>query len=307
MSSRASKDDLRKIGFKDINGVYDEALKEIWNRRKGLYVPIKTGWYNFNSMLGGGLQEATMYVVGARPGVGKSAFINRMLFDAFDINPESDILGLYYNFEMPGKRQLLREASGRTNISINKLLSADAPLEESYWESVKHLKAELGTYDLYFRDIPMSVTKITESIMKVREKYPDKHLVCVFDHSRLIRPDREKDEQDRLNKFAFGCIDLMQRTKCTIVLVSQLNRDIEKPDRAINGYVPLLSDLFGADSVGQSAHVVVMLQRPEMYNLAEYLEEPADGLLAVHVVKNRDGNVGWIPMKHNLAINQIKE
>ena len=49
------------------------------------------------------------------------------------------------------------------------------------------------------------------------------------------------------------------------ILLSQLNRNIEQEFRAKQQYQPLLTDLFGGDSIGQDAHVVMMLQRPYDY------------------------------------------
>ena len=71
----------------------------------------------------------------------------------------------------------------------------------------------------------------------------------------------------------------------------------------------MLSDLFGGDSIGQDAHVVMMLQRPhDLYGItAEYCGENPKGLLACHVEKNRDGLLGMIGYEAELNTFTIKE
>ena len=60
---------------------------------------------------------------------------------------------------------------------------------------------------------------------------------------------------------------------------------------SLNQGSSVLSDLFGGDSIGQDAHVVMMLQRPnDLYGITDlYCNEDPIGLMAIHVEKNRDG------------------
>ena len=102
----------------------------------------------------------------------------------------------------------------------------------------------------------------------------------------------------------------MQSKMGTInILLSQLNRNIEQEHRAKNQYQPLLTDLFGGDSIGQDAHVVMMLQRPyDLYGITDvYCGEDPVGLLACHVEKNRDGMLGMIPYQAELSTFTINE
>ena len=79
--------------------------------------------------------------------------------------------------------------------------------------------------------------------------------------------------------------------------------------RAKQQFQPMLSDLFGGDSIGQDAHVVMMLQRPnDLYGITEtYCGEDPTGLLACHVEKNRDGLLGMIPFEADMSTFTIKE
>ena len=93
------------------------------------------------------------------------------------------------------------------------------------------------------------------------------------------------------------------------ILLSQLNREIEKEHRAKNQYQPMLTDLFGGDSVGQDAQVVMMLQRPgDLYNITDkYCGQEPKGLLACHIEKNRQGGLGMVPFEFDGSTFTIKE
>jgi replicative DNA helicase len=70
-----------------------------------------------------------------------------------------------------------------------------------------------------------------------------------------------------------------------------------------------LTDLFGGDSIGQDAHVVMILNRPyDIYGITKtYCNEDPVGLLACHIEKNRDGLLGMIPYEADMSTFTIQE
>ena len=102
---------------------------------------------------------------------------------------------------------------------------------------------------------------------------------------------------------------MQSKMQSITILLSQLNRNIEQEFRAKQQYQPLLTDLFGGDSIGQDAHVVMMFQRPyDLYGITEkYCDEDPVGLLACHIEKNRDGLLGMIPFQTDLSTFTINE
>ena len=149
---------------------------------------------------------------------------------------------------------------------------------------------------------------IKEANVDITNKRPDYTIINVFDHSRLILSSREQELQ-KLNEVSKGCMWLQAKMGTINILLSQLNRNIEQEHRAKAQYQPLLTDLFGGDSIGQDAHVVMMLQRPhDLYGITDtYCNENPVGLLAVHMEKNRDGLLGMIPYEAEMSTFTIKE
>lgn len=293
--------------FVHISKVVEVSLDEIERRKKGEKFGLTTRWNKLNSQVGGGIQKSMQYIIAGRPGSGKSAFANLLIFDLFDLNPDTKLKVLYFNFEMPSYRQLFRVFSKGTGLSVNKLLSVDEAISDSHFSRIKELKNKVSKYPIFFFDVPLSIKQIGQKTLEFQEKNPDDHLVLIFDHSRLIKRDNESNEMTRLSNFSKQCMYLKKMISCTTIILSQLNRNIEQPNRASSKYKPMLSDIFGADSIAQDADTIFMIHRPELYDVKNYLGFNAKNLIALHIEKNRDGAIGMVPMQHELSINKIEE
>tara|TARA_R110002051_G_scaffold213560_2_gene278465 strand:+ start:2106 stop:2945 length:840 start_codon:yes stop_codon:yes gene_type:complete len=267
-----------------------------------------TKWDRLNRNFLGGLQPGKMYVVAGRPGVGKSAFSNQLIFDTLDNNKDKHLIVLYWSFEMPGYQQILRAGAKGSKKEVSELLSVEQKLTDAEYEKYRDEVIKYNDYPMYFNNIPRDMEFIKETNIDITNKYPDKTIINVFDHSRLILSGKDQELQ-KLNEVSKGCMWLQAKIGCINILLSQLNRNIEQEYRAKAQYQPLLTDLFGGDSIGQDAHVVLMLQRPnDLYGITDkYCGHDPIGLLAIHVEKNRDGLLGMIPYEAEMSTFTINE
>ena len=80
------QDPFKESGFKSINKVISASLHQVVDGMKGKRQVYPTKWNRLNKNLLGGLQPGKMYVIAGRPGVGKSAFSNQLIFDTLDNN-----------------------------------------------------------------------------------------------------------------------------------------------------------------------------------------------------------------------------
>ena len=240
--------------------------------------------------------------------VGKSAFSNQLIFDLLDNNRGKKLLVLYWSFEMPGHQQIMRAGAKGTGKEVSELLSVEQKLSRESYEKFKEEVLKYAHYPIYFNNIPRNMEFIKNANVDITNKKPDHTIVNVFDHSRLILSDKEHELQ-KLNDVSKGCMWLQAKMGTINILISQLNRNIEQEHRAKAQYQPLLTDLFGGDSIGQDAHVVMMLQRPnDLYGITDlYCSEDPVGLLALHVEKNRDGLLGMIPFEAEMSTFTINE
>jgi replicative DNA helicase len=306
--NQESQDPFKKRGFKSINKAISASLHQVVNGMTGKRLVFPTKWPRLNKNLLGGLQPGKMYVIAGRPGVGKSAFSNQLIFDLLDANDKSNLLVLYWSFEMPGYQQILRAGAKGSGKQVGELLSVTDRLDNDAYNYFKREVMKYAHYPIHFNNVPRDMEFIKESNTEITQKYPDRTIVNIFDHSRLILSDKDK-ELLKLNEVSKGCMWMQSTMGCINILISQLNRNIEQEHRAKAQYQPLLTDLFGGDSIGQDAHVVMMLQRPnDLYGITDtYCQEDPVGLLACHVEKNRDGLLGMIPYEAEMSTFTIKE
>ena len=306
--SQESQDLFKDRGFHSIADSVSTSLAEVKKGMLGQRVVYPTKWKRLNRNLLGGLQPGKMYVIAGRPGVGKSAFSNQMIFDLLDNNSNKNLIILYWSFEMPGHQQILRAGAKDVKKEIMDLLSVQKKLRQDEYDLYKEKVSVYNEYPIYFNNIPRNIDYIKQTNVEMAESYPDTLVVNVYDHSRLILSNADTELQ-KLNQISKGCMWMQAKLGVINVLLSQLNRNIEQEHRARNQYQPMLTDLFGGDSIGQDAHVVLMLQRPfDLYNITElYCDEEPEGLLAVHVEKNRDGMLGMIPFEADMSTFTINE
>ena len=294
--------------LRHISKEVERSIQNVRDGMNGRRNVLPTKWDRLNKNLMGGLQPGKMYVIAGRPGVGKSAFSNQLIFDLLDKNVQKEIVVVYWSFEMPGDQQILRAGSKDTKLQTFELLSVEQKLSQDKFKRYVDETQKYKQYPIYFCSIPQDMEMMKRVNNQIFLKQPSKTIVNLIDHSRLVSG-REDTELQRLNTLSKGCMWMQSKMQSVTILLSQLNRNIEQEHRAKNQYQPLLTDLFGGDSIGQDAHVVMMLQRPyDLYNLTEkYCGEDPVGLLAVHIEKNRDGLLGMIPFQTDLSTFTINE
>lgn len=306
--SQEDSDVFKERGFQRIDKAVNQSIMIVKQARLGNRDVFPTLWKRLNRNLLGGLQPGKLYVIAGRPGVGKSAFSNQLIFDTLDANPGKKIRVLYWSFEMPGYQQILRTGSKIVKKEVADLLSVDNVLSDVDFKTYAARMQKYKKYPIYFNNIPRDMQFIMDANEELASEHPNDIVINLLDHSRLVRGN-EDTELRRLNTISKGCMWLQSKLGTVNILLSQLNRNIEQEHRAKNQYQPLLSDLFGGDSIGQDAHVVMILNRPyDLYGITEpYCNEDPRGLLAVHMEKNRDGLLGMLAYEADMSTFTIKE
>ena len=284
--SQDGSDVFQTRGFQKIDRAVNQSIAVVKQAKLGKRNVLATSWKRLNKNLLGGLQKGKMYVIAGRPGVGKSAFSNQLIFDVLDTNKAKKLIVLYWTFEMPGYQQVMRSASKDVKKQMSDLLSVESPLSDIDFKTYASKVQKYGNYPIYFNNIPRTMEYIMNTNEDLFNQHPSHTVINLFDHSRLIRGN-EDTELRRLNTISKGCMWLQSKLGVINILLSQLNRN----------------------SIGQDAHVVMILNRPyDLYGITEsYCGEDPQGLLACHMEKNRDGLLGMIGYEADMSTFNIKE
>jgi replicative DNA helicase len=292
---------LRSLGFEGIDESVKEAERQVYNYQNGIISPLQTFSAKMNEKIM--FLPGDTVVFAGRSGVGKSAWANNFLRSLHTLN--NDVLTLYFSHEMESWRQIMRMYSKAVKESVSDLLIKK--FDQGAFDRLKQIGEELKEYEMYFKQSPVSPVKFEELITKVRDLFPDKRIVIVYDHTRLVRSNQRSEEAKitELMEMASYC-NLKHHT--FNVFLSQMNRNIETGDDG-GDRAPLSSDIFGSDAVMQFADHVIALHRPEMYHISKFkyggYEFDTDHFISAHVIKQRDGWTGMIPYNHNLKHNDI--
>ncbi len=296
-------ENLSISGLQHISEIVDETNEIIRKYKSGELRPFKTFSEKLNDKITG-IYKGDQLVIPARSGVGKSAFVTILVKDLAVKYP--DLIFIYWSFEMKSWQNVARMYSAEAMLPVKEMLSANTPLEEDTYASLVNAGNELRKIPMYFRDIPVNHKQWESKVEEVAVLFPNRTIVNIVDHTRLITSSNEKTEEEKITNLMLAGVRLKNKLECINVFLSQLNRKIEDGERSDVGTTGILpSYIFGADSVMQCATLVLALHRPEMYDLSRYKSLDTKNLLITQILKQREGSLCEIAMYHNLAINRI--
>lgn len=234
---------------------------------------IETPWREVNELIGG-LRPGGLYVIGARPGEGKSIMALQIAQQLAHSGPVA-----FSSLEMGVDELLTRLISLRGKIHMGPLTRHELGPDE--WERVAALRTDIQRMPLYVdARSGVNITQIKGFARTVQRK--GKVTGVVVDYLQLITGDTRRDRHVVVGEISRQLKILARDLDCPVVALSQLNRDsVGKGRRA-----PSLGDLRESGSIEQDADVVVLLQRE-----FDEQDNPTDRL-KVFVAKNRHGKTG---------------
>ena len=302
------------LTYKHIKEPTNEILRYIDDRRSGAIKSLKTRWNKLNKQLLGGLEPGTLITVAGISGSGKSAFVNELECDLIDLNPNIPVIVLNFTLEMKSSRQVGRKLSYKMKRTTQELYNAgDRVLTEEDMTEMRNLSRQIDRYPIYYVDRPGTVDDIGETIDYFQKWCEEKNkwLVVILDHTLLIRNKQGENERAMLSDLQRVFIEKKKTGLTTIIQISQLNRNIESPERISNPsmHYPTRSDIFASDSLYQASDVVMVLHRPELLGIVEYSlnKLPVKDMIYLHMLKLREGEPKILTFVNNLKYNSIEE
>lgn len=301
----SSGEEPKKIEWKQYGDVMNEGLKYIHSRASGNIKSLKTQWKQFNKIGLNGIEWQSLYVIAARPGVGKTLIAASLTRELQRLNPEQDFAVLHFQFEMLGRNMALRELSATSGLNIRYLQSAMddgmPPLSSADFNKLKEYASKQRERKEYVVDKALTVNEMKSAIFNFYNTMK-KPFVITLDHTLLVKQaGSESNKQATLQNLAIMMTEMKNMLPVTFIILTQLNREIDDPERQKTtgkgeGHYPTESDVYGSDFLNQCADVMIAFNRPAKYNLGFYgpnkyvIDDKF--LLAMHILKNRFGEVG---------------
>ncbi len=268
-----------------------KTLAEVARENKGRYFAedaapkINTGFPKLDGLLGG-LEGGDMIVIGARPAIGKSAFVTQI---ASFLSGQGKRVG-FYNLEMQEKQVYERFVVSESGIGLTRLRRATNFLGDEK-ERFRRANETLEKKD----NIVLMTGSRTVSGIRSESRHMG-YDVIIIDYLQLLKPDKDY----RGNRYAeVGAVsraikELAMELDIPVVALSQLNRTSEIKDTK----EPTMAELREAGDIEQDASVIMLL-----WNLSQ--GDPSKK--GCKIEKQRQGRTGKVVLKFNGDLMRFEE
>ena len=301
----------KTLTFRHISSATNEAVEYIRKRKNHEIVSLRTRWSKFNKSCMGGIEPNTIYTIVGISGSGKSSFVNTLESDLIDLNSNQDVVVLNFSFEMLSSRQVGRKLSSKLRQTTAQLYSSSSDLDNTLLEEVEQTSQQIKSYPIYYVDTPGTVADIASTIDYFYEnKAKGKKFVIILDHTLLV--EGQESALKVISDLQKLFIKVKKYPNTTIIQLSQMNRNIESPERINNPsmHYPMRSDISSADTIFHASDYVICIHRPELLNIQQYGPNRllVKNKVYLHILKNRDaGECAILEFDNDLKYNNLIE
>lgn len=232
-------------------------------------------------MLSGGLRDGQLVVVAARPSVGKSSFAQQIAMS----HARDGIASGFFGMEMSSRELTNRTVANLGRVALSSLKTGKLTNDE--WERVTDGVEALRGLPLFLYDQPaMTLAEVASKARRLVRRSGIKTLVV--DYLQLMKGTGRSEQQRRveLEEITRGMKQLAKQLGISVVLLSQLNREVEKRTNPR----PVMSDLKECGAIEEDADVILALWTHRKGD-----EGQAD-IKGCVVLKNRDGQTGELAL-----------
>ncbi|MEN5285780.1 replicative DNA helicase [Stenotrophomonas lactitubi] len=256
--------------------VFDQ-LSNASNSAAGI-TGLSTSMEELDNLLDG-LQAGRLYVLAARPKMGKTTLAQNI---AEQVALRARRSVAFFSFEMKPEELGKRMLANLAGISGGKLRSGR--LDEADWQNVTHWTRKIGEASLRIsRPRIAKVQHVCAQVRRMKVQDPNLALV-VIDYLQLMHVSGD-NRSAGIGDITRALKLLASELDIAVLLLSQLNRDLEK---RTGDKRPIVADLRDSGSIEQDADAVIFIYRDEIYHPGSRWEGTAELIVAIQ----RDGAPG---------------
>lgn len=263
--------------------------------QEGKRQTIKTGFTSLDGILGG-FAQGGLYVMAARPGVGKSA-----LGIAMADMMAGDHIVLYVSLEMTETELNARRIAAFSDApcTFGKLLFGKT--SESENAAILNACGKLNERKLHIS----AASSMTVPELEIQARNIGAEVVVVDYLGLLSATDRRLSEYDRVTQISGDLKRIAKRLHCVVLALCQLNR--ESVSSAGADARPKLSQLRSSGAIEQDSDGVLLLHRPEYGQQEITRDAAAPQQFFVDVAKNRHGRTGVAELAWFAPVNRFED
>lgn len=233
-----------------------------------------------------GLYPSDLIIIAARPSMGKTTFGMNICENVCSNGHRA----MVFSLEMPKEQIMLRSIATAGKINQGGLRTG--VLTDLELGRLANAVDKVNGYDIEIDD------EANQTVMQIKYKAKKAHRkkklnLIMIDYLGLIKDHQGLDPSNRNTIIAGITAELKALAKelgIPVVLLSQLNRDLEK--RADKR--PMNSDLRDSGAIEQDADVIMFVYRDEVYNP----DSPDKDTAEIIIGKQRNGEIGTIRTRY---------
>lgn len=278
---------LEETGYTDEFDLRELQLEmmEYYESLSGDITGVTTGYTDMDLMTNG-LQDEDLIIIGARPSIGKTAFMLNMATRAAQ---KQNIVPAIFSLEMPKKSLMNRIYSSLENIDGMKMRNPKATFSAEDWQKLTLAMSQVEKTALTIYDKPnQTVQEMRAKLRRLKMKYPGQKVVAFIDYLQLIKGSGLENRNLEVAEISRNLKLMARDLGIPVVALSQLSRAVEqRQDKR-----PMMSDLRDSGSVEQDADMVAFLYREDYYNAETELKN----IVEVIIGKQRNGPTGTVEL-----------
>lgn len=285
----AVNDSRVQCGTRNLSDLIDSGITTIEHmfQRQGEISGLATGFEDFDKMTDG-LHAGEMIVIAGRPSTGKTSLAMGI---AEHVAEGLQLPVGVFSIEMTGESLILRMMCSLGRVSLRNI--RDGYMTAGDFPKLANAAARIKGSPLHIDDSAgLSILQLRARARRMHQQHGIQ--LFVIDYLQLLSSSSRKAQENRqieISEISSGIKALAKELKVPVIVLSQLNRDMEK-DKARK---PRLSDLRESGSIEQDADLVGMLYKPESDDDVD--PRSGDGVAVnLLIAKQRNGPTGDVPL-----------
>lgn len=268
-----------------------EAVSEAYDHTdaasRGEIEYVMTDYVDLDKLLGG-LASPDLYIVAARPGQGKTAFLASVVMNAAKAGKRI----AFFTLEMKNSQIATRFLSMESGVSFDKQKSGKLTADE--WTHFNDAVGAIEDLPIHLNDLP----SIKASQMRRELRRIGKVDLIVLDYIQLAGADGKYESR----ALEVGNVTRELKAICKefdvpMLAAAQLSRALEqRQDKR-----PMLSDLKESGGLEENADVVMFIYRPDQYE-----KDATPNTAEIIVSKHRNGPVGMVELIYRPAVTRFE-
>lgn len=254
--------------------ILDKTFKQITEENRNA---LATGFQDLDILLSG-IEKGNLITIGARPAMGKTAFILSIMSNLLKQNKKCLLFSLEMSTSQIIKRLIaILGEIGLITMNHNKLL------DDSQKSKIEYILTAISYLNLTICDDIYTIEGVRNKIAEERPEY------VFIDYLQLMETPRKKQRSEAITNIMLDLKQIAKENNCIIFISSQLSRALEsRCDKR-----PMLSDLRESGDIENISDVVLLIYRDEYYKACVDDEDYAlnKGEADIIIAKNKMGTI----------------